>query len=113
MPPAFDPPKPVFRPVAPTVKKLTLWQLIGLEFQIKDIINLALDKNMKINGSWKTTVFGAGGLLIIVTNVASMLLDGNPNTNPDWSVTIPSIMACLVGLFARDNNKTSEDVGAK
>ena len=68
---------------------------------------------MKINASWKTTVFGAGGLLIIVANVASMLLDGNPATNPDWSVTIPSVMACLVGLFARDNDKSSEDVGVK
>ena len=63
--------------------------------------------------SWKTTLFGAGGLVIVLANVASMLLDGDPATNPDWGVTFAAVMPSIAALFARDNDVTSEEAGAK
>lgn len=105
-------PKPVFRPVSP-VTTLGTWDKLKLAFALKRIYNTALANNMKINGSWKTSLFGTGGILIIVANVASMLLDGDPNTNPDWSVTFAALMPAIAALFARDNDKSSEDVGVR
>lgn len=63
--------------------------------------------------SWKTSIFGAGGILVIAANVAAMLLDGNPATNPDWSVVFAALMPSIAALFARDNTVTSEQAGAK
>lgn len=63
--------------------------------------------------NWKTSFFGAGGLLVIIANVASMLLDGNPDTNPDWSVVFAAAMPSIAALFARDANVTSKDLGLK
>ncbi len=68
---------------------------------------------MKTKASWKTSLFGTGGILVIVVNVAAMLLDDNPNTNPDWSVVFAALMPSIAALFARDNNVTSEQAGAK
>lgn len=59
---------------------------------------------MKINGSWKTIVFGTGGLLIIIANTLVMLMDNDPNTNPDWNITITAIVTNLGLLFAKDAN---------
>jgi len=63
--------------------------------------------------SWRTTVFGAGGLLTVAAATASALLDGDPTTNPEWAVVVASVAACLGLLFARDNKVTSEDAGVK
>jgi ABC-type Mn2+/Zn2+ transport system permease subunit len=63
--------------------------------------------------SWKTTLFGVCTILSALSGVGISLLDGNPATNPDWSVVVT---ACITGfglIFARDNNKSSEDVGIK
>lgn len=54
--------------------------------------------------SWKTTLFGAGGLVTIAANIASALLDGDPKTVVDWGVTVPAIMVCVATLFAKDFN---------
>lgn len=62
--------------------------------------------------SWKTTSAGVAGILGVLLTGLSELWDGNPNTNPDWAL-ICGIIASQVGLlFARDNDKSSEDVGA-
>lgn len=90
--------------------------LIGKAKLIKQAVTLyktATSPTMKISGSWKTTVFGAGGLGTAIWNIASMLLDGDPSTNPDWGVYLPLIFAAGVGLFARDNDKSSQDVGIR
>lgn len=63
--------------------------------------------------SWKTTLFGATGIVTIGIGVVNALVDGNPATNPDWTVVIGALTACFAGLFARDNNVTSEEAGAK
>ena len=65
-------------------------------------------KEVHMKGSWKTTVAGAiaalGGYLTTVTE-------------PSWLSTLGKTMATLgtlaIGLFARDNNVTSENAGAK
>jgi len=61
--------------------------------------------------SWKTTVFGAGGVAIVIFNQLSTLLDGDPTTNPDWTVVVSTLGILLAFLFSRDANKSSEDSG--
>lgn len=64
--------------------------------------------------SWKTTAAGIG---MIVTALFTMILqpltDGNPATNPDYNVAIASIIAGIGLVMARDDNRSSEEVGAK
>lgn len=59
---------------------------------------------MKLNGSWKTTLFGTGGLVTVLVNTASMLLDDNPATNPDWNLTITTLFLAISALMAKDYN---------
>jgi len=61
--------------------------------------------------NYRTSLFGTGGILIIVANVASMLLDGDPTTNPDWSVTFAALMPSIAALFSRDAKVTSKAMG--
>lgn len=63
--------------------------------------------------SWRTSLFGSGGILILAANTAAMLLDGNPATNPDWNLTFAALMPAIAALFARDDKVTSEQAGAK
>lgn len=65
-----------------------------------------------MTSSWKTTLFGVGGLLTVIAAALSALLDGKPETNPDWTSVIASASACIGLLFARDNKVTSEQAGA-
>ena len=59
--------------------------------------------------SWKTSLCGIVGLVLIG-------LSHTPHC-PDWAchilITLASAAAPIGLLFARDNNRTSEDVGAK
>lgn len=64
--------------------------------------------------SWKTTL--AGILAIVgagITLVATPILDNDPNTVPQIAEFFSIAAAGFVGLFARDNNVSSEDAGAK
>jgi hypothetical protein len=73
--------------------------------------------------SWKTSIAGWLALISAVTGGVGFLLDGNPETNPDYAtivellrgcgITFGGIAAALIGKFARDNDVSSEDVGAK
>lgn len=63
--------------------------------------------------SWKTSLFGSGGLLLIWAPVLSAAFDGDPSTIPNFGLAIATSMPALGLLFARDNNRTSEQVGAK
>jgi len=66
-----------------------------------------------MSASWRTTLFGAGGIVAVVVAAVNALADGNPATNPDWTSVIASISACVGLLFARDNVVSSEQSGAK
>jgi hypothetical protein len=64
--------------------------------------------------SWKTTVCGilaalAGG----ITLVAIPILDNDPATVANWGAFGAALAAAFGLLFARDNDKSSESVGAK
>jgi len=70
-------------------------------------------EKQKMSASWRTTLFGVGGIVTVVAAACNALFDGNPATNPDWTSVIASISACVGLLFARDNVVTSEQSGAK
>ena len=61
--------------------------------------------------SWKTTVAGVLAILISVLGVVSTIVTDGVNA-VEWGVVVPAILAGVGALFARDNDKTSEDVGA-
>ena len=65
-----------------------------------------------LSGSWKTTVLGVAALLSALGGALTALLDGNPQTSVDLG-QITSALAGLGLIFARDNDKSSEDVRAK
>lgn len=64
--------------------------------------------------SWRTTICGALAILASgITLVIIPSLDGDLATAPNWGAFGSAIMAGIGLLFARDNNKSSEDVGIK
>lgn len=65
-----------------------------------------------MTASWRTTLFGMGGLITVLAAAASALLDGKPETNPDWPSVMAAAAACIGLLFARDNKVTSAQAGA-
>ncbi len=63
--------------------------------------------------SWKTTMLGIATLVVTLGSAAVALLDGNPETGLEIETLIVQITAAIGLIAARDNNKTSEAVGAK
>ena len=64
--------------------------------------------------SWKTTLCGILGVVAAgITMIAQPMLDGDPATIPQWGVFGTTVAAAVGLLFARDNDRSSEDVGAK
>lgn len=68
---------------------------------------------MKLNGSWQTSGAGIAAILTAVGAALKALTDNDPATAVDFGVLIPTVMAGVGLLMARDNNKSSEQVGAK
>lgn len=66
--------------------------------------------------SWKTTVAGICAAVGIIAPQVAAALDNDPATVVSWEVVIGAIItaASLFGLgaVARDNDKSSESVGA-
>lgn len=62
--------------------------------------------------SWKTTAAGIAALLALIGNAAAALLDDDPETNPDWN-SLGVAFVAVGSMFARDNNVSSEESGAK
>ena len=63
--------------------------------------------------SWHTTAVGViGGLLIALPQIQN-LLDSDPETAFVWSVFVTGLTAMGIGIFAKDGDKSSEDVGVK
>jgi hypothetical protein len=60
--------------------------------------------------SWKTTVAGVGAILAGLAMAAKAVSAGDYSHAPE---IIAAIMAGFAGVFARDNNVTSERAGAK
>lgn len=62
--------------------------------------------------SWKTTVAGIGAILAAIGTALHAQFDIDPATVADWSLVISTTIAGVGLLFARDNDKSSESVGA-
>lgn len=62
--------------------------------------------------SWKTTTLGAITILSSICDLASAVLTGH-YTAVNWPTTLAAITSGVGLICARDNDKTSEEVGAK
>lgn len=63
--------------------------------------------------SWKTSTAGIAAIVVAVASCVQALFDGDPMTVPNYEVAIAAVISGLGLLFARDNDKSSETVGAK
>lgn len=63
--------------------------------------------------SWKTTVLGVAGILIAVGTAAVAYFDGDVTTEFNIELFVAEITAALGLIMARDNDKSSEEVGVK
>lgn len=63
--------------------------------------------------SWKTTLSGVFGGLIILLGQAQTLLDSDPKTNPEYTIIMGAIGMISLGWNARDEDVTSEQAGLK
>lgn len=66
----------------------------------------------RLFSSPKTTTVGITAFLALLGQVLAARFDADPNTIPDWEALVLAAFVMLHGLFARDNDKRSEDVGA-
>ena len=63
--------------------------------------------------SWKTTVVGwATGTGIVLAQIVA-LLDDDPDTVFNYALLLAGLAAIGLGTLSRDNDKSSEDAGAK
>ena len=63
--------------------------------------------------SWKTTLSGIIALLAVIVWAASRYLNIATPELTDPATAIAAVSAAIGLIFARDNSKSSEDVGAK
>jgi len=63
--------------------------------------------------SWKTTVSGIAAIIAAIALAVAHEFDADPATVADWGAVMATIAAGIGLLYARDNNKSSEKVGAK
>ncbi|HOR26868.1 MAG TPA: hypothetical protein PLG73_02470 [Candidatus Sumerlaeota bacterium] len=63
--------------------------------------------------SLKTTVLGICTILAALALAGKALLDGDPSTAPDIEALSVAITSGIGLIVARDNDKSSERVGAK
>jgi len=66
------------------------------------------------SSSWKTS---AASVVFFLTNLGTLvlnpLLDNDPTTNPQWNLFFAAAAGAWGLWQARDDDKTSEQVGAK
>lgn len=63
--------------------------------------------------SWRTTLSGVIGGLVILLSQGMTLLDDDPKTNPDYPTIVGAISMIALGINARDETVTSEQVLGK
>jgi len=74
-----------------------------------------IEKMLKALGvsaaSKNTTVLGIVGGLGVIFTQASAFFDGDPLTVVNWSMVWTGGFMAIIGVFAKDGSKKSEDVG--
>ena len=67
--------------------------------------------------NWKTTIAALIAAIIVILTGVHAFIDGDPNTVADWKEVLGALATAAaifgVGWFARDKDKSSEDVGVK
>jgi uncharacterized membrane protein YhiD involved in acid resistance len=63
--------------------------------------------------SWKTTTAGIGAILVAIGSALAAHFDGDASTVADWGAVIAAVIAGVGLLAARDNDKSSQDVGIR
>ena len=63
--------------------------------------------------SWKTTLAGIAAIIAAIALALSHQFDTDPATIADWGAVFTAVAAGVGLLFARDNDKSSEKVGAR
>lgn len=63
--------------------------------------------------SWKTTIAGIAAAIATIASAVGATFDNDPSTVADWGIVTAALAAAYGLIKARDNDKTSEDVGAK
>lgn len=63
--------------------------------------------------SWRTTMFGVIGGLVMLLGQVQTLLDDDPKTVPSYTEIMLAIGVMGIGVNARDENVTSEQVQGK
>ena len=64
--------------------------------------------------SWETSTAAISSFAVaLMTLILVPYLDGNPDTVANWGAFMPILIANIGLMRARDNNKTSEQVGVK
>lgn len=66
-----------------------------------------------MNKSYETTWAGILSFIAIASTQVGYLFDSTPDTNPDWGLIVAALFTLIGFIRARDNNKKSENVGAK
>lgn len=63
--------------------------------------------------SWRTTLSGVFAGIVLLLGQAQTLLDDDPKTVPQYSEVMAAIGLIALGLNARDETVTSEQVQSK
>ena len=63
-----------------------------------------------VAGNWKTTLAGVLSAASVIMLQVSYMFDGIDATNPDWNVALLALGTAVSLLFAKDGDKTSEDL---
>lgn len=69
-----------------------------------------IDNLLKDLKSWKTTIIGfLAGIIICATQIVA-ILDSDPATVFELSIFLAGLAAMGIGVFAKDGDKSTEDV---
>lgn len=79
-----------------------------LDNLLQKILGKKLEK--AIVGNWKTTVAALLAALVLILMEVGKLFDNNPETVINFENVYQMGILVIVGLFAKDGDKTSEDL---
>jgi len=75
----------------------------------KLVFKFLIKKLKRMNKSWKTTI----GAIAIAIGAIGAVITGEQSIADAWPLVMAALGAVGIGWFARDNNVSSEDAGAK